>query len=93
MSMLRRDAIPFVPVANNKVSTDDKVETEYKPSGGWNPVFSQKDRQLCTEYYRYIEPIHGPIIAEMMSQMIMYKKKYHLSYSDEQEEKLARVFR
>ena len=67
--------------------------SDYTPKGGWNAVFSQKDRQRCTAYYYYIERKHGPIIAEMMSQMILYKEKYHLTYSEEQEEKIARVFR
>jgi len=64
----------------------------FTPKGGWNPAFSQKDRQHCTDYYEYITPIHGPIIAEMMSQMLIYKEKFHLQYSEEQEQKLADVF-
>jgi len=65
----------------------------YKPRGGWNPTFSQKDRVTCTELFEHIRPIHGEVIAEMMSQMIMYKRKYHLKYSEEQEQKIVAIFR
>jgi len=78
----------FVP---KEVKKTDPLS--FHPKGGWNPVFSQKDKEQCSDYYSYIEPIHGAIIAEMMAQMIIYKKKYHLSYSEEQEAKLAAVFR
>jgi hypothetical protein len=63
----------------------------YKPMGGWNPAFSQKDKTACTELFEHIRPIHGEVIAEMMSQMIMFKRKYHLKYSEEQEQKIAAV--
>ena len=62
------------------------------PKGGWNPVFTAKDRSDYTDYYEYLLHIHGPIIAEMMSQMIIYKRKYHLKYSEEQEKKIADSF-
>lgn len=62
------------------------------PKGGWNPAFSRKDRQQCTEYYLYILPIHGPLLAEMISQMILYKQKFHLTYSEEQEQKIQALF-
>jgi hypothetical protein len=59
------------------------------PKGGWNPTFTEKDKTCCTEYYLFIKPKHGEIIAEMISQMMIYKKKYHLKYSEEQEQKIA----
>lgn len=71
----------------------NQEQPPFVPKGGWNPIFSQKDRQHCTDYYLYIQSIHGDTIAEMMSQMIIYKRKYHLLYSEEQEQKLAAVFR
>ena len=75
-----------------KLTADYKLPFDYKPKGGWNPTFSQKDRLTCTDLFEYISPIHGEIIAEMMSQMIIYKQKYHLRYSEEQEQKIAAVF-
>lgn len=83
----------YTPHGGWKSPDDQKPPFDYKPKGGWNPTFSQKDRATCTELFQYIQPIHGDIIAEMMSQMIMYKRKYHLRYSEEQEQKLAAVFR
>lgn len=69
------------------------MASAYKPKGGWNPAFSQKDRVTCTELFEHIRPIHGEIIAEMMSQMIIFKRKYHLKYSEEQEQKIAAIFK
>jgi hypothetical protein len=69
------------------------MTSAYKPRGGWNPAFSQKDKTACTELFEHICPIHGEVIAEMMSQMIMFKRKYHLKYSEEQEQKIAAIFR
>ena len=83
----------YKPKGGWKSPDDQKPPCSYTPHGGWNPTFSQKDRATCTELFQYIQPIHGDIIAEMMSQMIMYKRKYHLRYSEEQEQKLAAVFR
>ena len=57
-----------------------------------NPVFSGRDNIEYQEYVEYITPIHGATIAVIMAQMIMYKKKYHLTYSEEQEEKIRRLF-
>jgi len=67
-------------------------QPSFIPKGGWNPVFTAKDRADYTDYYEYLLHIHGPIIAEMMSQMIIYKRKYHLKYSEEQEKKIADSF-
>lgn len=69
-----------------------QLQQSFTPKGGWNPTYSQRDKADCIEYYLYIKPIHGEIIAEIMSQMIIYKRKYHLKYSEEQEAKLAAVF-
>ena len=74
---------PFIPKDGFK---------PFIPKGGWNPVFTAKDRSDYTDYYEYLLHIHGPIIAEMMSQMIIYKRKYHLKYSEEQEKKIADSF-
>jgi hypothetical protein len=76
----------------NQSTDDQQPPGSYTPHGGWNPTFSQKDRITCTDLFEYIRPIHGEIIAEIMSQMIIYKQKYHLRYSEEQEQKIAAVF-
>jgi hypothetical protein len=78
--------IPFIPKGLKSV---DDQQPPFIPKGGWNPTFTEKDKMRCTEYYLVIKPKHGEIIAEMISQMIIYKKKYHLKYSEEQEQKIA----
>ena len=83
----------YKPCEGCKSVDDQQPPFDYKPKGGWNPTFSQKDRVTCTELFEHIRPIHGEIIAEMMSQMIIFKRKYHLKYSEEQEQKIAAIFR
>jgi hypothetical protein len=63
------------------------------PPSGWNPAFSAQDKQEYANLFLYIQPIHGDIIANIMAQMIIFKKKYHLKYSEEQEKKIADVFK
>jgi len=63
------------------------------PPSGWNPAFSAHDKQEYATLFLYIQPIHGDIIANIMAQMIIFKKKYHLKYSEEQEKKIADVFK
>jgi hypothetical protein len=64
----------------------------WQPKGGWNITYSERDKMDCTDYYMYIKMIHGEIIAEIISQMIIYKRKYNLKYSEEQEAKIAMLF-
>ena len=81
------------PSRGYEPSRDYEPSLDYVPRGGWNPAFSQKDKMVYTELFEHIRPIHGELIAEMMSQMIIYKRKYHLKYSEEQEQKLAAVYK
>jgi len=87
----QRPPLDYVPRGGWKSQDDQRPPRGYVPRGGWNPAFSQKDKTSCTELFEHIRPIHGEVIAEMMSQMIMFKRKYHLKYSEEQEQKLAAV--
>lgn len=62
--------------------------TEWKPISGWNASFSPKDKIQCTNLYFFFTLTKGlkDNIAEIMSQMIIYKQKYaNLKYSNEQE--------
>jgi hypothetical protein len=58
----------------------------------WNPSFTERDKVEYTELYVYIQQYHTEVIADIMAQMIIYKKKYHLKYSEEQEAKIAALF-
>jgi len=62
------------------------------PKGGWNPSFTDRDKVEYTELFIYCKQFHTSIIADIMAQMIIYKKKYHLKYSEEQEAKIAALF-
>jgi hypothetical protein len=65
--------------------------TEYKPVGGWNVAFSVKERIQGTNLYgTFKQKGYSDTIASKMAQMILFKQKYHLSYSKEQEEMLRR---
>ena len=86
--MAQQQSVAQHPPKGGWKSDDD----QHPPKGGWNPAFSQQDKADYTNYYLYIKSIHGEIIAEIISQMIIYKRKYHLKYSEEQEAKIAAVF-
>jgi hypothetical protein len=60
----------------------------WSPKSGWNSSFSEKDKLQCTNLFFFFKNKKGfkENIAEILSQMVIYKQKYnHLKYSDEQE--------
>ena len=63
-----------------------------QPKGGWNPSFTDRDKTEYIDLYLYIKQFHTDVIADIMTQMIIYKRKYHLKYSEEQEQKIAALF-
>lgn len=63
-----------------------------KPVAGWNPSFTERDKTEYADLYIYIKQFHTDVIADIMTQMIIYKRKYHLKYSEEQEQKIAALF-
>ena len=63
-----------------------------KPVAGWNPSFTERDKTEYADSYIYIKQFHTDVIADIMTQMIIYKRKYHLKYSEEQEQKIAALF-
>ena len=63
-----------------------------KPIAGWNPSFTERDKTEYADLYIYIKQFHTDVIADIMTQMIIYKRKYHLKYSEEQEQKIAALF-
>ena len=63
-----------------------------QPKGGWNPSFTDRDKTEYTDLHLYIKQFHTDVIADIMTQMIIYKRKYHLKYSEEQEQKIAALF-
>jgi len=63
-----------------------------QPKGGWNPSFTDRDKTEYADLHMYIKQFHTDVIADIMTQMIIYKRKYHLKYSEEQEQKIAALF-
>ena len=60
----------------------------WTPLGGWNSVFSEKDKIQCTNLFFFFKNKKGfnDTRAESLAQMVIYKQKYNgLKYSDEQE--------
>ena len=69
---------------------------EWEPVSGWNATFSEKDKIQCTNLFFFFKSKKGfnDSVAEMLSQMVLYKQKYHgMKYSDEQEELLQEALR
>jgi hypothetical protein len=69
---------------------------EWQPKGGWNTSFSEKDKIQCINLFFFFKNNKGfkdgP--AEMLSQMVIYKQKYHgMKYSKEQEAILSEALK
>ncbi len=70
--------------------------TDFTPSNGWNAIFSEKDKITYTNIYFFLTNKKGykPQIAEIYTQMILFKQKYpHMKYSDEQEGQLQKALK
>jgi hypothetical protein len=67
-------------------------QEQLQTKGGWNPSFTDRDKTEYADLHLYITQFHTDVIADIMTQMIIYKRKYHLKYSEEQEQKIAALF-
>jgi predicted adenine nucleotide alpha hydrolase (AANH) superfamily ATPase len=75
--------------------TTTKTE-QWVPKSGWNSSFSEKDKIQCTNLFFFFKNKKGfkENIAEILSQMVIYKQKYNgLKYSNEQEEMLVEALK
>jgi len=75
-----------------KELNQQELNQQEQPKGGWNPSFTDRDKTEYADLHLYIKQFHTDIIADIMTQMIIYKRKYHLKYSEEQEQKIAALF-
>lgn len=69
---------------------------EWMPKSGWNSSFSEKDKIQCINLFFFFKNKKGfkENIAEVLSQMVLYKQKYSgLKYSLEQEEILVEALK
>jgi hypothetical protein len=65
---------------------------EWIPTGGWNKSFSEQDKIQYTHLFLFFKE-NGFIenIAEIYTYMILFKQKYGITYSEEQEEQIKQV--
>ncbi len=65
---------------------------EWEPKAGWNATFSELDKLQCMNLFFFFKKKYDASQAEILAQMIIYKKKYHgLKYSEEQEASIHSV--
>jgi CRISPR/Cas system-associated exonuclease Cas4 (RecB family) len=65
---------------------------EWTPVGGWNKTWVEKEKIQCTQLYFFlIKKGYSVCVASSIAQMIIYKEKYHVSYSEEQEREIKKA--
>ena len=56
------------------------------PKGGWNRTFSEQDKITCTTLFFFFKNKgFKEDISEILAHMVLFKQKYHIKYSEEQE--------
>lgn len=68
----------------------------FEPKAGWNAAFSEKDKIAYTNLFFFLKNKKGftDSLAEMYTQMLLFKQKYpHLKYNEEQEQLLKEAVR
>jgi hypothetical protein len=70
----------------------DRME-EWQPIGGWNASFSEQDKIQLTNLFFFLKNKKGCNTpkAEIMAHMVVFKQKYKLKYSEEQERQIREV--
>ena len=59
---------------------------EWNPVGGWNKTWTEKEKIQCTQlYFFFVKKGYSNRVASSIAQMIIYKEKLNVSYSEEQE--------
>ena len=59
------------------------------PKGGWNRTFSDQDKIKCTTLFVFFKSKKfKENIAEILAHMVLFKQKYNIKYSEEQEAKI-----
>ena len=61
----------------------------WTPTCGWNRSFSEKDKIQCIDIFLSLVK-KGCVeeIAEIIAHMVLFKQKYGIMYSEEQEEQI-----
>jgi len=65
---------------------------EWNPAGGWNKTWTEKEKILCTQLYFFlVKKGYSNRVASSIAHMYVYKEKYHVSYSEEQEREIKKA--
>jgi hypothetical protein len=69
------------------------MESEFVPVGGWNPALSVQERITCMSLFFFLKNKKrcNDKVAESITMMSIFKKKYGLMYEAEQEAVLSRL--
>jgi hypothetical protein len=63
------------------------------PVGGWNRTWTEKEKVQCSRLYFFFhdKKHYSEKASSIMSQMVIYKDKWHVHYSEEQEQELKKA--
>jgi len=65
---------------------------EWNPAGGWNKTWTEKEKIQCTQLYFFlVKKGYSNRVASSIAHMYVYKEKYHVSYSEEQEREIKKA--
>ena len=65
---------------------------EWNPVGGWNKTWTEKEKIQCTQlYFFFLKKGYSVCVASSIAHMYLYKEKYHVSYSEEQEREIKKA--
>ena len=67
--------------------------TSWIPVGGWNRTWTEKEKIQCSRLYFFFHDRkqYSEKAASLMAQMVIYKDKCHVYYSEEQEQELKKA--
>ena len=67
---------------------------EWKPIGDWNRAFSEQDKIQCINLFFFFKNKgFKENISEIFAHMVLFKQKYGLQYSIEQEDQLREALK
>lgn len=65
---------------------------EWNPAGGWNKTWTEKEKIQCTQlYFFFVKKGYSARVASSIAQMYVYKEKYNVFYSEDQEREIKKA--
>ena len=67
--------------------------SSWVPVGGWNRTWTEKEKIQCSRLYFFFhdKKHYSEKTANILAQMVIYKDKCHVHYSEEQERELKKA--